>query len=116
MRGRDISSKHIAVFSSLLRDDHLPAPMTWETDISNSKEAPFSEKLMLYHTIFLSTLGLGNYGAAIAANTRRDLSALYLRVLAETGTFADDGAELLIKKKWMEKMPGPIERNALLSV
>jgi hypothetical protein len=116
MRGRDISSKHIEVFNSILHDDNLPAPMTWETDVSNSKEAPFSEKLMLYHTVFLSTLGLGNYGAALAASTRRDLAALYLRIAAETGTFADDGAELLIKNNWMEKMPGAIERNALLSM
>ncbi|MBA2939099.1 DUF3231 family protein [Paenibacillus sp. CGMCC 1.16610] len=116
LRGRDISAKHIEVFSSVLRDDKLPAPMTWETDISNSKEAPFSEKLMLYHTVFLSTLGLGNYGAALATSTRRDLATLYLRLIAEIGTFADDGAELLIKNKWMEKMPGAIERNALLSM
>ncbi|TVY11451.1 DUF3231 family protein [Paenibacillus cremeus] len=116
LRGRDISSKHIEVFSSVLRDDKLPAPMTWESDISNSKEAPFSDKLMLYHTVFLTALGLGNYGAALAGSTRRDLAALYLRLTAEIGTYADDGAELLIKNKWMEKMPGAIERDALLSV
>lgn len=116
LRGRDISTKHIEVFSSLLRDDKLPAPMTWETDISNSKEAPFSEKLMLFHSVFLSGLGLGNYGAAIAGSTRRDLTTVYLRLAAEIGTYADDGAELMIKNKWMEKMPGAIERNALLSL
>lgn len=116
VRGRDISSKHIEVFSSLLRDDILPVPMTWETDISNSKEAPFSEKLMVYHTLFLSALGLGNYGAALAGSTRRDLAAVYLRLAAEIGTYADDIAEFMIKNNWMEKMPGATERNALLSV
>lgn len=116
VRGRDISSKHVEVFSALLRDDQLPAPTTCETEISNSKESPFSDKLMLYHTVFLSTLGIGNYGASLAASMRRDLITVYLRLVGEIGTYADDGAELMIKNEWMEKMPGAIERNALLSL
>lgn len=116
VRGRDISAKHIEVFSSLLRDDHLPAPMNLAADVSNCTESPFSDKLMLYHTVSLSALGLGNYGAAIAASMRRDLAATYASLSAEIGTYADDGAELLIKNGWMEKMPGAIERNALITV
>lgn len=116
VRGRDISSKHVEVFSALLRDDQLPAPTTWETEISNSKESPFSDKLMLYHTVFLSAIGIGNYGASLAASMRRDLTTVYIRLTSEIGTYADDGAELMIKNGWMEKMPGTIERNALLSL
>ncbi len=41
VRGRDISSKHVEVFSALLRDDQLPAPTTWETEVSNSKVSHF---------------------------------------------------------------------------
>ena len=116
VRGRDISKKHIEVFGSFLRDDDLPAPMTWETDVTDSTESPFSEKLMLYHTVYLSQLGLGNYGAALAGSPRRDISVNYSRLAAEIGTYADDGAEIMIKKKWLEKMPGAIERDALLTV
>lgn len=36
---------------------------------------------------------------------RRDLAVVYSRLIAETGTHADDGAELLIKNQWMEKIP-----------
>ncbi|NRF91701.1 DUF3231 family protein [Paenibacillus frigoriresistens] len=116
VRGRDISSKHVEVFSALLRDDQLPAPTTWETEVSNSKVSPFSDKLMLYHTVFLAAVGMGNYGASLAASMRRDLTAVYLRLTGEIGTYSDDGAELMIKNDWMEKMPGAIERNALLSL
>ncbi|WP_261305505.1 DUF3231 family protein [Paenibacillus andongensis] len=116
VRGRDISTKHVEIFSALLRDDQMPAPATWETEVSNSKESPFSDKLMLYHTIFLSAVGIGNYGAAISASMRRDLTTVYLRLTSEIGTYADDGAELAIKNNWMEKMPGAVERNALLSL
>lgn len=116
VRGRDISKKHVEVFSALLRDDQLPAPTTWESEISNSKESPFSDKLMLYHTLFLAAIGMGNYGASLAASMRRDLTTVYIRLTAEIGTYADDGAELTIKNDWMEKIPGAIERNALLSL
>ncbi|UJF34910.1 DUF3231 family protein [Paenibacillus hexagrammi] len=114
VRGRDIATKHIEVFTSLLRDDHLPAPTTWETEISSSTEPPFSDKLMLYQTVSLSAVGLGNYGAALSASTRRDLAGIYLRLAAEIGTYADDGAELMIQNKWLEKMPGAVERDALI--
>lgn len=114
IRGRDISAKHIEVFSSLMRDDNLPSPMTWDTEVTDSTAAPFSDKLMLFHTTFLSAIGIGNYGAAIAASTRRDIATDYLRLSAEVGTYADDGAELLVKYGWMEKMPGAIERDALI--
>lgn len=114
IRGRDISTKHVEVFSSLLHDDNLPAPFTLEGTVSNSTIAPFSDKLMLFHTAFLSGLGLGNYGAAIAACTRRDLVTEYVRLAAEVGTYTDDGAELMIKNGWMEKIPGAVERDALI--
>ncbi|MCY9697412.1 DUF3231 family protein [Paenibacillus alginolyticus] len=59
---------------------------------------------------------MGNYGASLAASMRRDLTTVYLRITGEIGTYSDDGAELMIKNDWMEKMPGAIERNALLSL
>lgn len=71
---------------------------------------------MLYHTVFLAAVGMGNYGASLAASMRRDLTTVYLRITGEIGTYSDDGAELMIKNDWMEKMPGAIERNALLSL
>ncbi|AFC28632.1 DUF3231 family protein [Paenibacillus mucilaginosus] len=114
VRGMRIATKHIEVFSSLLRDDHLPAPETWEAEVTDSVESPFSDKLMLHHTLSLSALGLSNYGAAVAGSMRRDLATVYIRLAAEVGTYADDGAELMIRKEWLEKMPGAIERDALI--
>jgi hypothetical protein len=114
MRGRDIANKHIEVFASILRDDQLPASMTWEAEVSGTKEAPFSDKLMLFHTVSLIGIGLGNYGAAVTGSMRRDLATTYIRLTAEVGTYADDGAELLIDKGWLEKIPGAVERDTLV--
>jgi len=114
IRGRDIATKHTEVFSSVLRDDNVPAPPTLETEVSDSTEAPFSDKLMLFHTTSLCAMGVGDYGMAIATSVRRDLASTYLRLSAEIGTYADDCAGLMIKNQWMEKMPGAIERDALI--
>ncbi|MFC4102131.1 DUF3231 family protein [Paenibacillus xanthanilyticus] len=114
IRARDIASKHIDVFSQLLKDDQLPAPGTFEAEVTASTEAPFTDKLILFHTLTLTAIGIGNYGSATSASPRRDLAAAYLRLAAEVGTFADDGAELMIGKGWLEKIPGAIERDALI--
>ncbi len=69
---------------------------------------------MLFHTITFTQMGIGNYGTAIAASIRRDLVVEYSRLLAEIGTFSDDGAELMIKNQWLEKIPGAVERDSLI--
>ncbi|MCZ8518199.1 MULTISPECIES: DUF3231 family protein [Paenibacillus] len=114
VRGRDIATKHVEVFSSLLRDDHLPAPETWQAEVTDSTQAPFSDKLMLYHAVSLAGMGIGNYGAAVAGSMRRDLASVYVRLMAEVGTYADDGAELMIRNEWLEKIPGAVERDVLI--
>ncbi|MBB3108678.1 spore coat protein CotF [Paenibacillus phyllosphaerae] len=114
IRARDISSKHIEVFSSTIKDDDLPVPTTLEAEVFDSVASPFSDRLILFHTLSLAATGIGNYGTAAAASPRRDLAITYLRLMAEVGTFADDGAELMIKKGWLEKIPGALERDALI--
>ena len=115
IRGMEISRKHIDVFSSRLEQDQLPPPMTYDVEVTTSKEPPFSEKLMLFHTISLCGVGLANYGAAIGSSPRRDLAMDYARLASEVGTYADDGAELMIARGWMEKIPGVPEREALVN-
>nr|WP_245948113.1 DUF3231 family protein [Paenibacillus sambharensis] len=113
LRGKDIAHKQIEVFSSYLRDEDLPAPMTWDSDVMASTEAPFSDKLMLFHITGLNAAALTNYGAALSVSMRRDISASYARLSAEIGSYADEGAELLIKYGWMEKLPGNVDRRVL---
>jgi hypothetical protein len=114
VRGQNIAAKHQEVFSDVLKDDHVTIPRTLDSEVMAATEPPFSDKLMLFHTVFLTASGLGNYGSAIAGCARRDLAVTYMRLAAEVGTYADDGAELLIKKGWLEKIPQAIERDALI--
>ncbi|WP_202081520.1 DUF3231 family protein [Caldalkalibacillus salinus] len=114
IRGKRIANKHMEVFSSILKEEDLPAPMSWDSHVMDTKTAPFSEKLMLFHTTTLTSTGLGNYGTAIAGSQRRDLATHYFRLAQEVALYAEDGAKLLINKNWMEQPPQTPDRGALM--
>lgn len=116
IRGIELSSDLVDSFQAFLKDAQLPTPMTYDADVTDSKIAPFSDKLMMFHTVMVTAQGLGNIGLALAASPRRDVAATCVRLMAKIGTFADDGAELMIKNGWFEKMPGAVEREALIQV
>ncbi|GGB69895.1 DUF3231 family protein [Fictibacillus barbaricus] len=113
VRGKDISSKHIEIFGSILSEADLPSPMTWDTQVTASTTSPFSDKLMLASTSYLTAIGMGYYGTSLATCTRRDLSAHYVRLSAEIAKYAEDGANLMINNGWMEEPPLASDRDKL---
>ncbi|WP_077212198.1 DUF3231 family protein [Bacillus dakarensis] len=112
-RGKKISSKHIEVFGSILKEEDIPVPMSWSMDVTDSQEAPFSDKLMMFHITMLNGTGIGNYGLAMAGSTRRDLITHFVRLAAEIGQYAEDGANLMIKHGWLEEPPQTVDREKL---
>lgn len=48
-RGKSIASKHIEIFSEILRKEDIPASADWDTGVTNSINSPFSDKLMMFH-------------------------------------------------------------------
>ena len=115
LRGKEIAVKHIEIFSSLLRDEDIPVPTSWDSDVLDSTLSPFSEKLMLFHVAFLSAAGIGNYGSAISISTRRDIITHYSRLVAEVGLYTEDGANLMINHGWLEEPPQAIKRAELIN-
>jgi hypothetical protein len=115
-RGKEIALKQIEVFSNTLKKDDLPAPMTWDHDVMESKSSPFSDKLMLFHVTGLNALGIYNYGAALSGSQRHDLHVEYGRLLAEIGLYGEAGARLMIKNQWLEQTPLATDRKALVKV
>ncbi|UOQ91534.1 DUF3231 family protein [Halobacillus shinanisalinarum] len=112
-RGKQIAGKHVEVFSSTMQKDDLPAPMTWDAEVTDSTSQVFSDKLMMYKGTFLTGISLGYYGASMAASPRRDLGAMYVRLMAEIGKYAEDGANIMIKNGWMEEPPRAADRDEL---
>ncbi len=113
VRGRDISAKHIEVFGSVLSEDHLPPSSKWDAEATDSTVAPFSDKLMMFHVTALISIGISHYGASLGTSPRRDLGALYSRLMAEIVQYAEDGANIMIDNDWLEQPPQAPDRDLL---
>lgn len=116
VRGGDITFKHIEVFSSILHENDLPSPNRWESEVTNSTIAPFSDKLMIYHAMVLIATAVGFYGAGMAVCLRTDLALQYQRIITETQKYAEDGINIMIENNWMEQPPQADDRKALAHI
>jgi len=113
-RGREISGKTVEIFANILHDHYLPtSTMLWTSEVTDSTEAPFSDKLMMKMITTLIASGMSSYGSAMSMSARRDLGIKYARLLTEVAQFADDGVEIIIKHGWMEQPPIAADRKDL---
>ncbi|MFC7394054.1 DUF3231 family protein [Scopulibacillus cellulosilyticus] len=113
LRGKDISNKHIKIFSQVLLDNDIATPRLPDVSVSHSTTRTFSDKLMMFHMSLVSAAGMGNYATAGAASQRSDLVLNYERLSLEIGQFAKDGADIMIKNQWLEQPPGTKDRTKL---
>jgi spore coat protein CotF len=116
IRGKEIANKHIDVFTSLFVEDDLSLPQTWDSEVTDSTVAPFSDKLMMFHTRVLSMAGIANYGTGIAASMRHDIPIHYTRLATEFAQYGEDGINILIDNGWMEEPPHADDHKAIADV
>ncbi|WP_449354368.1 DUF3231 family protein [Virgibacillus natechei] len=113
-RGREISGKHVKVFSSILSDDYLSnSALIMTPEVTDSTVSPFSDKMMMELVTALIASGVGQYSVGLAASPRRDLAAHYVRLSAELAAYAEDGANIMIDHGWMEQPPMAADRKDL---
>lgn len=103
-KGKALSAKHIEIFSSILKQNDLPVSMPWEEGITDSKIAPFSEKIMLQQIRSSTTLLIVNYGKTVTL-ARHDLSAELMKLMSELLIYLNEGLKLLIDKGLYEEPP-----------
>ncbi|EWG10984.1 DUF3231 family protein [Cytobacillus firmus] len=113
VRGRDIAAKHTKVFAGMLEESYLPVCMSWDMEVTDSTEPPFSDKLMMFMTTSLIALSAGIYATSAASCARKDISVNFIRLSAEIAGFAEDGANILIKNGWFEEPPHPADHDEL---
>lgn len=113
VRGKELTEKHISRFSELLNRSHLPSAPHLDHLVTASNEAPFSDKIMLFHKIDMFSMKIRGYGNAISLNGRRDIGASAARLLLEVSLYVEDLGNLMIEKGWLEQMPEAPDRDAL---
>jgi len=105
LRCIEVAKKHIKLFGEKLMESDLPVPMTWDPDVTESTAYTFSDKLMMAYTTSLIALSIGFYGASVSQSPRVDLGVMYNRLSAEIQKLSEDGANIMIKNKWLEQPP-----------
>ncbi|MFZ4453912.1 DUF3231 family protein [Salibacterium aidingense] len=113
LRGKEISNKHIKVFTSLLDDNDIVTPRLPDLSASDSTTKTFSDKLMMFHMSLLTSAGIGNYAMAASSSLRTDLALNYERLSLEVAKYAKSGADIMIKHHWLEQPPGTKDREEL---
>nr|WP_263327019.1 DUF3231 family protein [Neobacillus sp. Marseille-Q6967] len=114
LKGLEIGNKHIKLFRGKLEESKLPAPMGWDSEITNSTAYTFSDKLMMFFTSGLIGLSIGYYGTAVSQSPRGDISAMYNRLSLEVQLYSEDGANIMIKNGWLEQPPMASDRDELI--
>jgi hypothetical protein len=114
VRGIRIAQQHAKLFSEILMNEDLPAPMSWDSAVSDSTTPVFSDKLMMFNVASMIAAGIGNYGMAMAASPRRDIALKYATVMPEVALYAEAGAKIMIKHGWMEEPPQADDRNEII--
>jgi len=113
LRGKKINIKQHNTLSQIMYKEDLPVSIPSQFMITDSTEAPYSDKLMLFHISNLSSAKVRNFGDSMAVSPRHDLGSTYARFLMETANFAEDGGNIQIENEWMESPPGNVDRDQL---
>jgi hypothetical protein len=99
--------------TDLLRQSDVHTPSPWAGTATDSTNAPFSDKMMMYQTSVLSGFGLTSNAVGSAFSLRSDLPLKLAKMAQDTFTFAKNTGQVMIKNGWMEEPPQAEDRTKL---
>jgi hypothetical protein len=115
LRGKKMAMHHVEQLSEKLRKEDLPSPPLIDDLVEASTISPFSDKLMMTHKIDMFSMKIRTYANAMSLNGRRDIGAMYGKLLLDIGRYVEDGANIMIDHGWMEQPPHAVNRDQLSS-
>jgi hypothetical protein len=90
-------------------------PIDWRSEITDSTESPFSDRLMLFHKMFDITYSVTANGFALGNCTRTDLVTAFVKATIDLKALGKDGMDLLVENGWMEDIPLVADREKIIS-
>ena len=116
VQGDKVFGKEIDKWTTILKGGDLPAPILWRSDVTDSTESPFSDKLILSMTVSSILYSITANGFALGNCTRTDLISGFSRALIDLGVYGKEGLELLIEKGWLEEIPPVADREKIIGL
>ena len=113
-KGADLAKEQFQEFGQMLQGIQLPLPPALTGEITGSDQSVFSDRIMLCHLSGLMSTLTSLFGRSLAAVMKHDLLAAYMTHMAKTGAFIERVTRFLIAKEWLDKIPGAVDREALI--
>ncbi|SDH42888.1 Protein of unknown function [Alteribacillus persepolensis] len=111
--GCQLAEKQINDLSEILMADNLPSNKIIDTEVTDSTISPFSDKLLLYHTVMSNGVGIQNYGTAMSKITRHDVHLKFASLSVGIGKYVNKGMKAMIEHGWTEEPPSSADREKL---
>lgn len=67
----------------------------------------------MFFTSELIAMSLGLFGFSVTSSPRVDLERMYNSFISDIQRYAEDGANIMVKNRWMEKPPSASDREKL---
>jgi hypothetical protein len=116
IRGLKIFDKEFDKWSKIIKKEDLLLPMTWKSEVTDSTESPFSDKLMLFQLLLNISYSVYANGFALANCNRRDLVAAFTKTEIDLANYGKDGLDLMIENGWMEEIPLVVDREEMIGL
>ena len=114
IKGKNLSNQYFTDLNQILLNENITVPPSYDGEVTDSTESPFSDRMMLFYVTYMDSLGLIRYGTALSMIQRYDLTTMFAKMIVKTGALANDGAKLMINNGWMEQPPLAPDRDALI--
>jgi len=112
-QGIQLSNRIVSEVSMLAKNENVNFSFNDGADVTDCTEAPFSDKLMMYHIYLLNAIGAGMYGVSATISARHDITKMYGQIMIEVGVYAEKGSKLMIANDWMEEPPQILNREKM---
>jgi hypothetical protein len=113
IKGKELAKKIVTNNTQLFLQSDIQPPSTWGANATDSKVAPFSDKLMMYCTSLFCSFGLGSSALGTAFSLRSDLPLKMVSEAKDILTYGQDGGKIMAKNGWLEEPPQMQDRNDL---
>ncbi|AXF56348.1 DUF3231 family protein [Salicibibacter kimchii] len=111
--GKDLAKQIVTKLSDLLRDSDVHTPSMWAGNATDSTNAPFSDKMMMYQTSVFTNFGMTSNAIGSAFSLRSDLPAKMAKTAADIFNFAKNSGQVIVDNGWLEEPPQAEDRTQL---
>ncbi|MGD7009647.1 DUF3231 family protein [Metabacillus sp. 84] len=110
-KGEKLAFDLYVSFGKLMEHSGIPVSALPGAVITETKTAPFSDKLIMYLVNLFSSLGLTSNALGTTYSLRPDLPLKMALAARDIYSFAKQGGRMMIEHQWMEEIPEAVTKR-----